>query len=100
MTYIVQICYNKDNLKKQFNKISTLKDVTAAKFSYPSASAYVETKTERIYLCLSLSQLQGQMFDLCYFDEKFLEDNNIKDFLKNLAYYSTDSNQPPLALEI
>jgi hypothetical protein len=44
--------------------------------------------------------LQGQRFDLCYFDEKFLEDNNIKEFLQNLAYYSTDSKQPPLALEI
>lgn len=100
MTYIVQVCYNEENLKKQFKKISTLKDVIAAKFSYPSVSAYVETKTERIYLCLSLSQLRGQRFDLCYFDEKFLEDDNIRDFLQSLAYCSIDSNQPPLAFEI
>ena len=98
MTYIVQICYNKDNLKKQFNKISKLKDVIVAEFN--GSSAYVETKTEQIHLYLRTSQLQGQKFDLCYFDEKFLEDKNIKDFLQNLAYYSTDSNQPPLALEI
>jgi hypothetical protein len=98
MTYIVQICYDKNNLKKQFNKISKLKDVIVAEFS--GSSAHVETKTEQIYLYLRTSQLQGQRFDLCYFDEKFLEDNNIKEFLQNLAYYSTDSKQPPLALEI